>query len=69
MNLLDSDPTSSFTWQVEQTDRLLGWEVLQQVISAKEQQTVEPGVLADKVGIHKGYPHQIIEKLRNAAKR
>jgi len=59
----DTDPSVDADWQAEQTDRLLGFEVLQRVMRA-DYHPVNADALADKVGIDKNLTHRILENLR-----
>lgn len=63
MPLSDIDPSINPEWQAEQTDRLLGFEVLQHVMRA-DYHPVNADALADKVGIDKNLTHRILENLR-----
>lgn len=63
MNSSGTDLTTDPVWQAEQMDRLLGFEILTRTLAAKYQ-PIEPEVLADKIGAHKGLSHLIIQGLR-----
>lgn len=62
MNCLD-EPTLNREWCAEQTDRLLGFELLTRVLTANHQ-PIEPGQLADKVALDKGISHRIIKGIQ-----
>lgn len=44
-------------------DRLLGFEVLHQVITANPD-TMPPAELGDKIGVYKGYSFEILRKIK-----
>jgi len=58
------DVTEDPEWGLAQFDRLLGFEVLQAAISA-DPTPIEPAVLADKLGVYKGYPYAILRGIRS----
>lgn len=64
MKCLDPDITLDAKWQGEQNDRLLGFEVLQQMLHARYQ-PIEAAILADKVAIDKGAAYRIILSIKN----
>lgn len=64
MKCLDSDITLDAKWQGEQNDRLLGFEILQQMLHARYQ-PIEAAILADKVAIDKGAAYRIILSIKN----
>ena len=49
----------------EQIDRLLGWEILQRYCNNQENLPMKPLDLCDKIGVNKGYVHQVIIIARN----
>lgn len=53
------DVTTDPFWQAEQMDRLLGFEVLKKVCTA-DPDPVPPSLLADKIGLNKGFSHAMI---------
>ena len=63
MPSLDADITLNEAWQEEQTDRLLGYEILKHTMTA-DYHPVEPADLADKIAADKGLSHRIIESLQ-----
>jgi len=62
------DVTEDPMWELEQFDRLLGFEMLQMAISP-DPTPIPPAVLADKLGVYRGFPYAIIcgisQKLSN----
>lgn len=56
----NSDLTLNPQWIEAQTDRLLGFETLRNIVRANLVEELKPGVLADKIGRDKGYIHQVI---------
>lgn len=55
------DITTNRMWLAEQVDRLLGFEVLTKAISGNPS-PMPPSLLADKIGVYKGYPFAIIKE-------
>jgi hypothetical protein len=56
----------------EQVDRLLAWEILQRYFNGEENLPMKPLDLCDKIGVNKGYVHQVITTVRkklNAERR
>lgn len=47
-----------------QIDRLLGWEILQRYCNNEENLPMKPLDLCDKIGVNKGYVHQVIITVR-----
>lgn len=47
-----------------QIDRLLGWEILQRYCNNQENLPMKPLDLCDKIGVNKGYVHQVIITVR-----
>jgi hypothetical protein len=47
-----------------QIDRLLGWEILQRYCNNQENLPIKPLDLCDKIGVNKGYVHQVIITVR-----
>lgn len=58
-----SDVTLDPQWRAEQMDRLLGFEVLTRTLTA-QYQPINPELLADKIGAHKGIAFIIIQNLQ-----
>lgn len=63
--LQDKDITLDPEWQAQNLDRLLAFEILNRTIQAKYQE-MDPQVLADKVGMDKGFAYKM---LRHISKR
>jgi hypothetical protein len=63
MKRSEIDITLDPEWQAEQMDRLLGFEILTRTLRA-QYQPIPPEVLADKIGMDKGFTHQIIKQLQ-----
>lgn len=63
MKHLADDITTSVEWAQEQTDRLLGFEVLRNALAANYQ-PIDPADLGDRVAIDKGVSHRIIKNLQ-----
>jgi hypothetical protein len=57
------DITNNPEWIAEQTDRLLGFEVLTKLLTS-DPRPIAPGFLADKIAMHKGYSHKILSDIR-----
>ena len=56
----------------QQVDRLLSWEILQRYCNNQENIPMKPLDLCDKIGVNKGYVHQVITTVRkklNAERR
>lgn len=47
-----------------QIDRLLGWEILQRYCNNQENLPMKPLDLCDRIGVNKGYVHQVIITVR-----
>jgi hypothetical protein len=47
-----------------QIDRLLGWEILQRYCNNQENLPIKPLDLCDRIGVNKGYVHQVIITVR-----
>ena len=63
MRRSESDITLSPEWQAEQMDRLLGFEILTRTLTA-QYQPINPELLADKIGAHKGVAYTIVQNLQ-----
>jgi hypothetical protein len=55
---------SSRKWQLEQVDRLLGWEVLRVFSTGNWGAVMELEDFCDKIGINKNYPHVLVDRVR-----
>ena len=68
MKTLDaSDVTTDSAWLEDQSNRLLGFEVLTRVLSATYQ-PMSPEVLADKCGMSKGFAFAVIQSIQKGNK-
>lgn len=65
MSRLPPDITLNPEWLQEQADRLLGFEVLQNVLHARYQ-PMDPERLADKIGADKGYSFMVVKNIKKA---
>ena len=63
MRRSESDITLNPEWQAEQMDRLLGFEILTRTLTA-QYQPINPELLADKIGAHKGVAYTIVQNLQ-----
>lgn len=59
---LSQDITTNPEWLSEQIDRLLGFECLIKTLYA-DPTPIPPALLADKIGVNKGYPNSIISNI------
>jgi hypothetical protein len=50
-------------WQAEQTDRLLGFEILTRTLSARYQ-PLSPQELSEKIAANKNYSYSVIQSIR-----
>jgi hypothetical protein len=57
------DITLDPRWLEEQSDRLLGFEVLTRVLAARYQ-PMSPEVLSDKVGLDKGFAFSVLKSIQ-----
>jgi hypothetical protein len=53
------DITCNNEWLNEQTDRLLGFEVLYQELTAHSE-TLSPSVICEKIGVHPAFTHNAL---------
>jgi len=58
------DITYNRDWVAEQVDRLLGFEVLKKACTA-DPLPIPPALLADKIGLNKGFSYNLISKINN----
>lgn len=65
MSRLPPDITLDPAWQQEQADRLLGFEVLNNILHARYQ-PMDPERLADKIGADKGYSFMVVKNIKRA---
>lgn len=65
MNRSATDITLDPAWLQEQADRLLGFEVLNNVLHARYQ-PIDPERLADKIGADKGYSFMVVKNIKRA---
>lgn len=59
----EADPTTNLGWKLEQTDRLIAWEILQRAMKA-DYTPIAPADLADLIGSDKGMGHRIIHNIQ-----
>lgn len=59
------DPTADRNWQDEQTDRLLGYEVLSRSMRA-EFQPMDAERLSDKIGLDKGVAFRVVQSIQKS---
>lgn len=57
------DPTMDRAWQEEQTDRLLGHEILSRALRA-EFQPMDAERLSDKIGLDKGVAFRVVQSIQ-----
>jgi hypothetical protein len=50
-------------WQAEQTDRLLGFEILTRTLTARYQ-PISPQDLSEKIAANKNYSYSILQSIR-----
>lgn len=50
-------------WQAEQTDRLLGFEILTRTLAARYQ-PLSPQELSEKIAANKNYSYSVIQSIR-----
>ena len=60
---VEADPTTNLCWKLEQTDRLIAWEILQRAMKA-DYAPIDPADLADLIGSDKGVGHRIIQNIQ-----
>lgn len=60
MQTLEADITLDPLWLAQNTDRLLAFEVLHRTLTA-QYQPMNPGDLADKVGVDKGFSYEVLK--------
>lgn len=58
------DVTTDPIWKAEQMDRLLGFEVLKKVCTG-DPDPIPPLLLADKIGVNKGFSFDMLENISN----
>ncbi len=55
-------------WQLEQIDRLLGWEVLRAFATGNWNAVMEPADFCDRIGVNKNYSQVVVERVCKKAK-
>lgn len=58
------DITEDPQWVQEQAERLLGYEVLRKLVTVDLVSETKPGLLADKIGLDKGFIHQMLRQVK-----
>lgn len=58
------DITLDPEWISEQVNRLAGWEYLNRYLSNELDKPMLPQELCDKIGVHKGYIHEMTKSIR-----
>jgi hypothetical protein len=48
----------------QQIDRMLGWEILNRYLNHQVNIPMQPLELCDKIGVNKGYVHQVIKTVK-----
>jgi hypothetical protein len=48
----------------QQIDRMLGWEILNRYLNHQANLPMRPLELCDKIGVNKGYVHQVIQTVK-----
>lgn len=64
MNLPEEDITLDPEWIEEQVDRLAAWEYLNRYVKHELDQPMRPQELCDRIGVHKGYIHEMTKSAR-----
>ena len=60
---MGEDFTTHDGWLEEQTDRFLAFEVLHKAVTAAPE-TLSASELGDKIGVWKGYTHQVLKDIK-----
>ena len=60
----ETDITLDPEWIKEQVHRLAGWEYLNRHVNHELDKTMLPQELCDKIGVHKGYIHEMTKSIR-----
>ena len=58
------DITLDPEWISEQVNRLSGWEYLNRYVRHELDKPMLPQELCDKIGVHKGYIHEMTKSIR-----
>ena len=64
MNLPEEDITLDPEWIEEQVDRLAAWEYFNRYVKHELDQPMRPQELCDRIGVHKGYIHEMAKSVR-----
>ena len=64
MNLPEEDITLDPEWIEEQVDRLAALEYLNLYVKHELDQPMRPQELCDRIGVHKGYIHEMAKSVR-----
>jgi hypothetical protein len=64
MNPPEDDITLDPEWIKEQVDRLAGWEYLNRYVKHQLKTPMRPQELCDKIGVYKGYIHDITKSAK-----
>lgn len=55
-------------WQLEQIDRLLGWEVWRAFATGNWNAVMDPADFCDRIGVNKNYSQVVVERVCKKAK-
>jgi hypothetical protein len=55
-------------WQLEQIDRLLGWEVWRAFATGNWNAVMDPVDFCDRIGVNKNYSQVVVERVCKKAK-
>ena len=55
-------------WQLEQIDRLLGWEVWRAYATGNWNAVMDPVDFCDRIGVNKNYSQVVVERVCKKAK-
>ena len=55
-------------WQLEQIDRLLGWEVWRAFATGNWNAVMDPADFCDRIGVNKNYSQVVVERVCIKAK-
>ena len=56
------------SWQSEQIDRLLGWEVWKAFATGNWHDVMDPVDFCDRIGVNKNYTQVVVERICEKAK-
>jgi hypothetical protein len=65
LDTYNNDITLNPEWLEEQVNRLAGWEMLHRHVKHQHNLPMKPLDLCDKIGVNKGYVHQVIKTVQN----